>query len=484
MTTAVRKTTKTTNTSTSMAKTKATPKKQGESRIKRKADALVDERTMNTTTTSTTTPTKTATTVKRRKRGTVSCPAAFRDGEVRRVLAFDIGMRNMALAVVAYHPVSNVYAVEHWSNVDILQHNGSTARQSRKVPVETIVRYLRNFLIESVDVLTQHRLDAVVAEMQQVGPAAAKVLGHQIIQFFDLFYRWCMPPETPMPEIRLQTGAQKLHVAVSRPPGGIALIPPLKYLPRSVLAAHAAYPKSPPSLHEMRQSGIVPVGQGATEKKQSTSLQRYRENKEYAVWQVNTLMGHADPAVFVRCPYKHSDKKDDYADALLHALFFLHNGDTRMRPSNKTVTFCVSPSLLLLPSQTTAPDYQFSATNDSKQQSTAQLRPVDPLETNSSFFKTVNRINKRNNKTDRVDDGKKTESSTSTTTDSEPIDSDSDNDSAMDSGSETPGSESDSESENESDRDSESESNSASESESDSSDEDSFSEYESTSASE
>ena len=100
-----------------------------------------------------------------------------------QVLSFDVGIRNLAFAVVDTTPAGEVQDIRHWEVVDIVKDNGSRAKNARNIPLQRIV----GFLCKSLD-RRRHlfdRVQSVAVEQQPAGRGPVsnikcKVLSHAI----------------------------------------------------------------------------------------------------------------------------------------------------------------------------------------------------------------------------------------------------------------------------------------------------------------
>jgi len=100
-----------------------------------------------------------------------------------QVLSFDVGIRNLAFAVVEVNDADDVQCVRHWEVVDIVQDNGSRAKNARTIPLAKIVGYICGSLDKRGHIF--ERVQSVAIEQQPAGRGPVsnikcKVLSHTI----------------------------------------------------------------------------------------------------------------------------------------------------------------------------------------------------------------------------------------------------------------------------------------------------------------
>ncbi|AGO82394.1 hypothetical protein pdul_cds_367 [Pandoravirus dulcis] len=350
---------------------KSSPRQKGKAATKADADGEAPAAAATTTTT----------TRKRPTRLFPTDPAA-----TRRVVAFDVGIVNMAHAVVTLTGADD-FAIESLASDNIMRDDPpggpptddeviAASRPPRrrrpgepkplaspkpkgrgaKEPLKVLTERLTAYLWARADRLLGHRPHAVVIEQQSKKALRLSALGAVIHSFVLNYY---MGRGEEVPPVFMQSGRQKLRVVFRPLPsssassssgssgGGIAAWcapPSAGSAPRLVTrfrvpppVTAAASTTTVVKATKARAKGTNGTGQETKAKPKSKAKQRraeesavWRANKKHAVVNFALILAHYPGCRRWKPLFERSKKKDDLADAALHAIFLLKAGGTRL----------------------------------------------------------------------------------------------------------------------------------------------------------
>nr|UMO78876.1 hypothetical protein [Pandoravirus belohorizontensis] len=244
-----------------------------------------------------------------------------------------------------------------------------------KEPLKVLTERLTAYLWARADrLLGHHRPHAVVIEQQSKKALRLSALGAVIHSFVLNYY---MGRGEEVPPVFMQSGRQKLRVVFRPLPsssgssgGGIAAWcapPSTDSAPRLVTrfrvpppAAAAASTTTVVKATRGRAKRTNPVEQEETKAKpRSKAKQRraeegavWRANKKHAVVNFALILAHYPGCRRWKPLFERSKKKDDLADAALHAIFLLKAGGTRLARTKDLD----DASLIVLPVRSGADD--------------------------------------------------------------------------------------------------------------------------------
>lgn len=313
----------------------------------------------------------------------------------RRVLAFDVGIVNLAYAVVTLTGADD-FAIESLAANNIMRDDppggpptdddiiaaavtaGPKAKgRGAKEPLKVLTERLTAYLWARADRLLGRRPHAVVIEQQSKKALRLSALG-AVIHAFVLNYYLARGEE--IPPVFMQSGRQKLRVVFRPLPsmssssssssssgssgGGIAAwcgppgagnaprlvtrfrIPPplraaatattttvVKTAPRRTSKATSEKAND----NDAKDTGTAKQETKAKAKPKSKAKQKdaeqkaiWRANKKHAVVNFAPMLTHYPGCRRWKPLFERSKKKDDLADAALHAVFLLKAGGTRL----------------------------------------------------------------------------------------------------------------------------------------------------------
>lgn len=297
----------------------------------------------------------------------------------RRVVAFDVGIVNMAHAVVTLTGADD-FVIESLASDNIMRDDPPPTDDSEviavsgpprrrrpgepkplappkpkgrgaKEPLKVLTERLTAYLWARADRLLGHRPHAVVIEQQSKKALRLSALGAVIHSFVLNYY---MGRGEEVPPVFMQSGRQKLRVVFRPLPsssgssgGGIAAWcapPSAGSAPRLVTrfrvpppAVAAAPTTTAVKATKGRAKGTNAAGQETKPKPKSKAKQRraeegavWRANKKHAVVNFALVLAHYPGCRRWKPLFERSKKKDDLADAALHAIFLLKAGGTRL----------------------------------------------------------------------------------------------------------------------------------------------------------
>lgn len=225
-----------------------------------------------------------------------------------RVLSFDLGTRNMGCAVLNRCDACGTIHIETAECVDILVEGGCTAKNSRKIPNETILKCVLNFVRTRTMDQNGWRLldlDAVTLESQVRKNSKCKLAMYVLMAWFMNAYMDAGLSSRKMPKIVKISAKNKLATDISRKR----------------------------KFDEIDEPEAPPVSTAVVGKKGQP------QRKKDSIAMVQFLIdGKGRPfrmsASALQAWHKAGKKKDDIADAVMQTIWFM---DNRM-PITQTVT--------------------------------------------------------------------------------------------------------------------------------------------------
>jgi len=213
-----------------------------------------------------------------------------------RVVAFDIGVRNLSVAVmVCDNDDWKSLVIEHWQTIDCLTENDCRVVNSKYVSTQRLSRMVQQS-ITNRPYLFQKPVDTIVIEQQPlqrhgVGSARNKIIAHVVQIVCDMYYRFGLNIDPP--PIISQSAKSKLQVNVD--PGTFAI--------------------------DVKKPSKQMMDSGAD------SL-TYSDRKKHGIQLCRRVLAninctHPDTARCVEVFRSHPRKLDDFADCLLHGLFYM-----------------------------------------------------------------------------------------------------------------------------------------------------------------
>jgi hypothetical protein len=355
----------------------------------------------------------------------------FPDGPdaVRRVVAFDVGIVNMAYATVTLRGDSEV-VIETMCAANILvkdppegapsdeeiiaaasrpRKRGSQATAvaptSKGKPLKVLTERMIEFLTSRAPRFFAQRPHAVAIELQSKRSIKLSALS-AVIHAFVLTYFAARGEAAP--PVFIQSGTQKLRVKLVVPPplpkfdwakrigagratpaAGAFVVPaaPPRVIPargrgRKVRTATAAGTDGDASPSSSAGKRKTKDGKRRSKKQEEEAAFRktYEENKKQARETCATLLDHWPGCRRWKPVFEAAKKKDDMADAVLHALFLLKAGGTSLARDKdlddaRAVTL-VAPGYS--PPTTTSSSSSSSSSSSAPSDATLSLPPSPP----------------------------------------------------------------------------------------------------------
>jgi hypothetical protein len=256
-----------------------------------------------------------------RKRRTIKIPRIPkslkpRNNNPRTVLSFDVGSRNLAFCVLRQCPSDSTVIdltegheesessssssgnpgssagpldthIDRWEVIDIIQQAGSTAKNSKNISIENLVRYM----IRTLNIFFTHEnmaniTDVVIEQQLRKGPKNV-ALSYTLMSYFLVKFAHLDN------KVHLISAKQKFRI--------------IEYTIPDVVKAEVA--------GGLRPTGFSKKAQGL----------RYRSNKRLGKAAITKELesGHLLLTDDIRAKFK-GGKRDDLADCLLQALVLLH----------------------------------------------------------------------------------------------------------------------------------------------------------------
>lgn len=297
---------------------------------------------------------------------------------VRRVLAFDIGIVNFAHAVVTLAG-DDEFAIESLGANNIMRADPPSGplpddeiiaaaaaagprRRKRpgeaaaagpkpkgrgaKEPLKVLTERLTAYLWARADRLVGQRPHAIVIEQQSKKALRLSALG-AVIHSFVLNYYMARGEEPP--PVFMQSGRQKLRV-VFRPLPSSADVGDWRLDGAGSSSGHApslmtrflvssssssssstkSSAKTTTVITPKRSGGGAPKAKSKGKQKKAAQGAVWRENKKHAVDNFGPILAHYPGCRRWKPLFDQSKKKDDLADAALHAIFLLKAGGTSL----------------------------------------------------------------------------------------------------------------------------------------------------------
>lgn len=333
-----------------------------------------------------------ATTKKKRPRLFPADPAT-----VRRVLAFDVGIVNLAHAVVTLAG-DDEFAIESLGANNIMHEDppggplsddeivaaaaaagprrrrrpGEAAAappkpkgRGAKEPLKVLTERITGYLWARADRLVGQRPHAIVIEQQSKKALRLSALG-AVIHSFVLNYYTARGEEPP--PVFMQSGRQKLRVVFRPPPSpagtsdwrlggtgsssGYAPSLMTRFLVNSSSSSTTTTSSSLKTttstvVARKQPSAAAPKAKSKGKQKKAAQGAVWRANKKHAVDNFGPILAHYPGCRRWKPLFDQSRKKDDLADAALHAIFMLKAGGTSLARTKDLD----EASLIVLPHQ-------------------------------------------------------------------------------------------------------------------------------------
>lgn len=275
----------------------------------------------------------------KRKRAQAAAAVA---APLRRVLSYDIGIRNLAETVLTLEGARD-YNVEHWARVDILAASGSRAHNSARVPTRQLLAALVTHLCAALEHTCAAPLDAILLEQQMRGGAKLKTVASAIQVFYETYYRSAR--HQPPPPILFLSAKGKLRVFVHEPPACVVVTQ--RRITDLLAPAHSDTDDSSDdgshdaSSAEEKHTGKRKCAPASDVPAPESESAAYRKRKQHAVRECDAFLRE-----FPRCthwlPFYRAlgAKRDDVADSLLQAVYYLKTSNVRRAALPPRIVLC------------------------------------------------------------------------------------------------------------------------------------------------
>jgi len=240
--------------------------------------------------------------------------------KVMRVLSFDVGLRNLAYALVRFdNPVTPKNAsqskwadfhIEAWDCVDVLKECGCEAKNCNKVSMDQCIQFISRVLMDKKELLREP-IDYVLVERQMRKAPRNLMASVAVLCFYHHYHLFKEASDKEeAPRISLISAKGKLQIN----------------LLKDVFAFDEQHPQV---FHHVNSKDL-------------TASQNKTRRKKKAVELCRTILNdHPQLRSLVEWFDKHK-KKDDLADCLLQSIFFLQDKMGGKKKRKKTAAVSTS----------------------------------------------------------------------------------------------------------------------------------------------